>query len=140
MANTVSKEELVAKAKEFGIEDAEEMTIKELSEAILDASEAADKAMKKNPPQAPATADSDKPVYLFPADDGKVLYNVTYIGGVMEASAEDKTKKVEKSTIFVRICGQGITLKKGATVVMSRSCEIPLGKHKHIKMVRKVQG
>jgi hypothetical protein len=73
-------------------------------------------------------------VYIFPGDDAVVMNVVTYKGGLLVK--DEKGKETERAEADVRICGQNIVLKKNVPVLMSRACQIVLGKFKQIKVER----
>lgn len=99
---------------------AEKAAAKEEAKAEAEA-KAAEKAAAK--PKGPR-------VYIFPGDDGIVMNEVTYTGGLKN----DEGK--ERGELMVRVCGIQITLKKDVMALMSRSCQIVLGKIKQIKVER----
>jgi hypothetical protein len=98
----------------------------------LTAAEKAAAAEAKAAEKAAAKAEGPE-IYIFPGDDAIAMNEVTYLG------SKDEDGK-EKQSLFVRVCGRGITLKKGVMVLMSKSCQITLGKIKQINVKRRAIG
>lgn len=115
-----------------------EEKLKEAEKEAEEAKERADAAEKENAKLKAALEKANASgkaegieVYVFPGDDAIVMHTVTYKGGLKDGEGKDRP------VISVRICGRNIALKKDVPVLMSRSCQIVLGKIKQVKVERR---